>query len=48
MLGLVNWLTAQLLLFKQCLGILNLGVAVQVLKVLVTMDGFSLKFAKML
>jgi hypothetical protein len=48
MLGLVNWLTLLLQVFKQCLGISNLGVAVQVLKVLVTMDGFSLKFAKML
>jgi len=48
MLGLVSLLMGQLLLFKQCLGIINLGVVEQEIMVVVMMAGFSLKFVKII
>jgi hypothetical protein len=38
----------KLLQYKQCLGIIALGDAVLVQKALVIMDGFSLKFVKII
>jgi len=38
----------QSLLFKQCLGIINLGAVEQEIMVVVMMAGFSLKFVKII
>jgi hypothetical protein len=44
--GLALLLMEVLLLFKQCLGIINLGAVGLAAKVVVIMVGFNLKFVK--
>jgi hypothetical protein len=48
MLGLEFSQMVLLLLFKQCLGIINLGVVELATMVVVMMAGFSLKFVKII